>query len=351
MANLMNTQRKSSLVFSSHGKLLLFGEHAVLFGHPAVGLSLSLTSALEIYPGDTHYFPGLSSNEQKTAHELLRSAKHLMPNITIPPAEYRLAGSIPLSAGLGSSAAFCVSFARYLYQLCQNQNIDLTPLLPTSTQSKEKNERLHRIWQIANQLERIFHGNPSGIDTGLACRNGLQAFFPRYPQHPQNPRKIHSLPRVVPIPQQREQLWLVYGAIPRLESTKELVRQIQQGMHNKCSHILSAMEQLGTYSHAAIGILLGEDRTKHIRELAELALKAQHELAVLKLNHASMDDLLEQAMHLGSLGGKLSGAGNGGAFYFFCESKDTAMNIQRELTIYSQRKQIPLICPLNCIAI
>ena len=94
-------------------------------------------------------------------------------------------------------------------------------------------------------------------------------------------------------------------------------------------------------------ICLGTNENPEAAKLAELALGAQDELSRLRLNHLEMDELLREAMRLGSMGGKLSGAGCGGAFYFICRDETSAREIQKELTAHSRQKKITLSARLK----
>ena len=274
-------QRRPALTFTSGGKLLLFGEHAAVYGHPAVGLGLDSSLTLEIRPSAGTSFPGLSERgRNRLPVNSFRSAGNLLPTITLPPAEYQIQTDIPRSSGFGSSAALCVSLAQYLHTLCEEDAGNLKQLgqgkmfrgdLPGGGLDDGKlddgrlddgrlddgklddgrlddEKRLHRIWQLANSLEALFHGKPSGIDTGLACRRGLHAFFPR----PGN------LPDLLPIRNSKIRLWIVFGALAREGTTRSLVGRVRQGMLEKQGSIVSAIEGLGEYSRRAIDLLRDE---------------------------------------------------------------------------------------------
>ena len=256
-----------------------------------------------------------------------------MPELTLPPAEYRLRGSVPRSSGFGSSAALCVNLARYLYGLCRKAGIDLSNFRIQSPIHEEQTE-LSLVWPLANALEGFFHGSPSGIDTGLACRRGLYAFFPG----------TQKLPDPIPIRNSTLQMWILIGAVPRDGTTKELIGRVRQGMVENQAGIVSAIEHLGEYSRSAIHLLMNNE-TSQLRDgelIAELMLKAQEELGRLGLNHPAMDEIFKEALRRGALGGKLSGAGCGGAFYLLCRNESSAQEIQGQLRHWCQKKNIVL---------
>jgi mevalonate kinase len=331
------TENSYPLQYNSHGKLLLFGEHAAVHGHPALGISLDSTLTLSIRPADTNSFPGLSPGDYQAAVRLLSATGEIVPGLNLAPAEYSFEGSIPRSSGFGSSAAVCVTMARHVLNTCRSENISLDHLFPDfeiseSWPDQEKSGYL--LWSIANSLEKQFHGSPSGIDTGLAIRNGLTAFFPR----------SRKLPDVMPLGTPPFQAYLIYGGVSRRSNTRQLVGNVQKGMLGEIPRVLSAVEKLGDYAHEAITMFGGTgEGSSSPSELGLLASEAQEQLALLDLSTAELDAIFDRAIRLGSSGGKLSGAGGGGAFYLVCESEGQARDMREQLTVYCREKSIDLV--------
>ena len=69
--------------------------------------------------------------------------------------------TIPRGMGFGSSAALCVAFV-------------MAGLSVLSGRLRYPFRR--NLWQLSNRAEKLFHGTPSGIDTGLSLLGGMQAF-------------------------------------------------------------------------------------------------------------------------------------------------------------------------------
>ncbi len=341
MKNQGAAQELAPQIFRSHGKLLLFGEHAAVYGHPALGMSLDNELTLKICRADTTAFPGLSRDEQNMARKLLARVRELRPDITFPPAEYSLYGDLPRSSGFGSSAAVCVCFARYIAELSAGTA---------------------RVWQDANRLEELFHGKSSGIDTGLACRRGLYAFF--FHDHPSQ-GKEKNLPEAVPLPYRGNTIYLIVGSVQRSGTSRKLITRILKNIHQP--EIRRAIDRLGEYSRRSIDIFsalppqpsalppqpgtLPPQPGAILAELGGLICMARRELERLGLNHPDMDTILDEGIRLGALGGKLSGAGGGGAFYLLCRNEKSAQEIRERLSIYSAEHSLPLNTDLEITGI
>jgi mevalonate kinase len=84
------------------------------------------------------------------------------------------------------------------------------------------------------------------------------------------------------------------------------------------------LERLGRLAAAAAEILRGGKEQSAPRDLADLALEAQSILRGLDLSTPELDSLIREGQAGGALGGKLSGAGGGGAFFLICPDPDTA---------------------------
>lgn len=272
---------------TGRGKLLLFGEHAAVYGHPACGLSLDSTMRVrirEIVPSRWR-LPELDDGNRGMLGAFLESAEPLFPKELFRPGEISVESTIPVGMGFGSSAAWCAAFAR--------------AILGGSTDRE-------MVWEKAHRAEEFFHGTPSGIDTGLAILNGLYAFTPSPPRLP-GARPLEGFP-----------MHFVVGAVPREGSTRTLVGDLRRRIESKDPEAKRLVEELGALSRSAIEILATGDSAR-IGEIGKLADEAQTLLDRLGLSTAALDTMIGIGRKNGALGGKLSGAGGGGAFYLLFE--------------------------------
>lgn len=135
------------------GKWVLAGEHSVLRGgsalalpHPEFSLELSFNpgeDSLSVYPSQAQYI----IDELLSA--IQKNLSHRLSHFTAPRGELRIASSIPVGAGLGSSAALCVALTRWV---CEPLGID---------ESEQ--------FEFARSLEHRFHGKSSGMDVAAAA--------------------------------------------------------------------------------------------------------------------------------------------------------------------------------------
>lgn len=301
------------------GKLLLFGEHAAVFGYPAVGMALSrgLTVALQpsktadatsqpltIEIGDTKEIPDTVIQRFVAHIETVARSFALSP----------LAGAItvtselPIGSGFGSSAALCTAIARLL--------------APNSRDP-------HTTWRIAHELERFFHGTPSGIDTGLTTLGGVQAFHFEASDAPRrsNPSVDYApLPATVAV--HLPDCVLTVGSIPRERSTKELVALVGEQRRRAPDTVDAMLSQLGALGET---LLRGDstDSADHTVSFGRAASEAQTILRELGVSTSKLDEILEIGVKAGAVGGKLSGAGGGGAFYLVCAGEEEASRVRR----------------------
>jgi mevalonate kinase len=161
------------------------------------------------------------------------------------------------------------------------------------------------LWAAAHELEHLFHGTPSGIDTGLAIHPGANIVFPDPP----------ALPSIAPATLPRMQL--LVGAVPRTTGTAELVAGIRTLRERNPRAVNARLAHLGELSRKA-------SSCGSAREIGEMASEAQEELAALGLSTPVLESALSTAIRNGALGAKLSGAGGGGAFYAVFEENEGA---------------------------
>ncbi len=269
------------------GKILLFGEHAAVYGHPALGLQLPRYLEVRLVKLDASRWELPELDDRATG--LITRAIDALPGIVgrgIPPRSMTVLGNLPVSVGLGSSAAFCTALLRAV----DPDHLAVAPV--------------EKLWNAAQALERVFHGASSGVDTGLSLLEGSSLLYPKPPAIPS--AEAVTLPSG----------WLVIGAVPRTGSTAEMVEGIRRRREKDPTGTEGMMKALGSISERASRLDTGRltDRAT-IAQLGELADRAQAILAGLDLSTPVVDAALRLLRDNGALGGKLSGAGGGGAFF------------------------------------
>lgn len=285
------------LIGRAHGKLLLFGEHAVVYGYPALGFSLPLTTCVTL--SDT---PAAGDAEHRILLDRLveRWPPDMRERWKRTSYATRIASTVPIGRGFGSSAALTGALARAFGQSLQPPPEDAF------------------LWRLAHQAEHEFHGHPSGVDTALALGRGLTTFLPQE----DNPPRLRSLTGA--------SFALVAGSLPRVADAKSLIA----GMHGKRDQQPERTGQhlarLGDLAARAI-VQVETTGGDCAAALGALARDAQEILRQLGLSIPRMDDLLQRGQAAGAQGGKLSGAGGGGAFVLFCATANQARQVQDAL--------------------
>jgi len=110
---------------SAPGKCILFGEHAVVYGQPALACSINQRMTIELEKEETFdkwRLDGRTFNPRKHPH--IDYIRQQLPPLDGQPLHIRVRGSIPKASGLGSSAALSVALCGALQQL-RGEDIDL----------------------------------------------------------------------------------------------------------------------------------------------------------------------------------------------------------------------------------
>jgi mevalonate kinase len=221
-------------------------------------------------------------------------------------------GAIPPESGFGSSGALCAALARSL-----------------AARQAELGHPVHEdmVWTAANEAERLFHGSPSGVDTGVSLKGGLLMVEPGG----SFPPAAHSLPRAG--------VHVVYGSVPRDSSCAANVAAIGKAMRLGDTRVSGLIGELGAIA-ARAGTLLAASLSDPAM-LGVLASEAMGLLSRLGLSTPALDALVADGMSAGALGGKLSGGGGGGAFWLACPDADTAAAVQESVVSGARRLRLP----------
>jgi mevalonate kinase len=266
------------------GKVILVGEHAVVYGARAIAIPLlSKSMNLRIYtdrvltntPKVKFQIAGKPVNEQ-----LIAMVSEAFEVLGVTPFNVSIDGfsSLMLGAGVGSSASLCVSLLRGLSQLC---GISLTPA---------------RLSQLANRLERRFHGNPSGLDTSVVSLEQAILF--------ERGRDAEAL--LIERPKSSNLPWCFTLLDTGVRSpTINMVRKAEPWFKANGSVVISQFNEIT--NTAALALREGE--------FSSLADALSHGHRLLKdagVVTEPVSDVVETALQHGAAAAKVTGAGGGG---------------------------------------
>lgn len=308
----------------AQAKLILFGEHAAVYGHPAIGLALPQILSITLSPANKMQWTTLNLEPKHTdkLNTLLQYLPNVFPEMSSkPPIEIGIEAESPIGVGLGSSGALCVALTRSLFSY-----------LSLERKYETEKDKLFAVWKYAHELEKVFHHTPSGIDTALSTFGQLCYFkgqennLPKY--HPMIEKKIP----------------IVIGALPRNSDTGSLVTNLRN-KKDKNSTVKNQVNELGKIATEAIEVITMQHT--NVVEIGRLANTAQQHLAALGLSTFALDEMIKVGLSLGATGGKLSGAGGGGAYYLVAQSEAHAKKMTEGLNNHAKKNAIHhLISPM-----
>lgn len=246
-----------------HGKVLLFGEHAVVYGHPAIALAVDRCTEVTLTPidGPTHV---------RSEHADPRVREAICRVLPDHGHQVEVETRLPVGRGMGSSAALAVALVR------ARADLERTSLGPSEC------------YGAAMPIERAFHGNPSGVDVAVSAWGGCLWFRPGPP--PERERLEPGEWQIVVLDSERT------------GNTAELVAQVA-ARRPSVDPVLERIGALTTQARAAL---------RDPEALGELMSENQALLSQLGVCTPELNALVELARGAGALGAKLSGAGGGG---------------------------------------
>jgi mevalonate kinase len=267
------------------GKVILLGEHAVVYGRPALatGLPLGLDATVETGDG-----PRLLSEETDDPRgtRLVAETARLM-GLDPARAVVRVRSDIPAGRGLGSSAALSVAVLRAMASAAgRTLDTDLT-------------------LAHGRTLEGIFHGTPSGVDPAAAALGTCLRFVRGEP------------PTVTPIrPNRPFRLVIAYGDRPR--STGAAVGALRERWQADRTRYERLFDDVAHAVDDGIAALEAGD----LQALGARFDQNQELLETLGVSAPEIETLVGAARRAGALGAKLTGGGAGGAIVAIARDPD-----------------------------
>lgn len=284
----------------AYGKLILTGEHAVVYGMPAIAMPFPLVRAIatvkktsmenimfssEFYQGPLMEIPdklqGIATCVEATLQVLNKLKKGL---------DIHLHTTIPIGRGLGSSAAIAIAVVRGVFAFHGK---------------KPSHKELMSLVRLA---ETFAHGNPSGIDMEAASASSLIWF--------QKGKRTEKITIARPV-------HVVVADTGMIADTHEAVSIVGEKYKNNPIQMEKAVRRLGTISiQSRKALAIGNARI-----LGRLLNLAHAQLVEFGVSNRQINQLIHVARMGGALGAKLTGGGLGGCVLAIAENRWHAKKI------------------------
>jgi mevalonate kinase len=263
-------------------KVILLGEHAVVYGSPALAAALDrgATATAERAERDRltlgeRTVTGGDGSDVASAFQALRESLGAPPQVVTTTLE------IPAGAGLGASAALGVALARAVLESAE-------PRVELRAPDVRK-----RVLAAAAAWENVFHGNPSGIDAAASECGGCIQYSRETGAEP--------VPLARPLP-------LVVAVAGPPASTREMVESVARLARRRPEIVAKAMSGITSLvKNARLCVEAGD-----MPGLGKLMDLNQMLLSGLMVSTEGIERACETARRAGALGAKLTGAGGGG---------------------------------------
>jgi mevalonate kinase len=284
----------STSAFHAFGKVILLGEHAVVYGVPALAAALSTGVTVETPPGtgrlrvpawDLDVPPSVyEAGEDASAPTVAKAFAALEARLGVQPGarrpvDYVVRFAVPTGAGLGSSAAMAVALARAVAAT--------HGIAATATDIED----------AAMASETVVHGRPSGLDHTVSARGGFGVFV-----------RGQGLAPVAA----RDPLPLVIGHTGRARDTKGRVARVAELVAGPNGDAVRArFDQIrALVERGRTAVELGG--AAGLAALGEAMRENQRHLEALEVSCPEIETMCRIADDVGALGAKLTGGGGGG---------------------------------------
>jgi mevalonate kinase len=275
---------------SAPGKVILFGEHAVVYGRPAIAVPVLQVRAKAMVSMDPRSATGLvklqapdigletTLNDLPENHPLaavLWKAASAMKLSHIPACNIKVTSNIPIAGGMGSGAAVSVAILRAFSASLGHPLSD------------------EQVSELAYEVEVIHHGTPSGIDNSVITY-AKPVYFVKG-------KAIETL-RV------KKPFTLVIGDTGIQSPTSSVVGDVHKAWETAQAQFEDLFDATGKIAAAA-------RKSIEAGSVDRLGLLMDENQAVLRkmgVSSPELEALIEAACSSGALGAKLSGAGRGG---------------------------------------
>jgi len=292
-AGVVEMGEKIDKASSGCGKVILLGEHSVVYGSHAIAAPIYLAMQAKVWDskGGTHLLIPRWGVEEKIQpgadhkYSVYKSLDMIFEKLGLQDRNVKIEviPHVPRAMGLGGSAALAVAIIRALDDHFQLQLND------------------EEVNTLAYDSEMLAHGNASGIDNTLATY-GRSMLFRRG-----DPPELKDLYISEPIP-------IVIGLTGVESLTAKMVSNVRTAWENNTSIYERIFEEIDGLVLQSVKAIEKND----LQQLGELMNINQGLLNAIQVSSRELEELIEISRRNGALGAKLTGAGGGGAMVAIC---------------------------------
>ena len=273
-------------VGQAHSKIILIGEHAVVYGYPAISLPLlEVEVTCRVVPATT---PWRLFEEDTLSMAVYASLEYL--NIKDAYIRCQIDSAIPEKRGMGSSAAISIAAIRAVFDYYQEK-------LPRDV-----------LEILVNRAEMIAHMNPSGLDA-KTCLSDQPIRFIKNVGFEELAMDLSA--------------YLVIADTGVYGHTREAIQVVE----SKGKEALPFLYALGELTQQAEEAIKARDAVM----LGEILTKAHGNLKEIGVSSLEADALVETALQHGALGAKMSGGGLGGCIIALVADYHQAQDLAERL--------------------
>jgi len=279
------------------GKAILFNEHFVVYGLPAIVSAIGKYTIAKIEPSDKSGW-NINDNRKATPNykeekiqqqkdSINRMLKKLNIDLSKQGINITLDGTLYCASGIGASAASCVAITR---ALSQHYNLDLS------------NEEIN---ETAYEGEKGYHGTPSGIDNTASTFGGL-IWFEKTDNNVMDRITIHNPVEVV------------MGNTGKVADTTAAVAGVKERKEKNPEKYDQIFDRAENIAYLAKDAFQDED----YQELGKLMNENHKLLQQIEVSSRELDFMVKLARDNGALGAKLTGGGLGGNIIALTPGRD-----------------------------
>ena len=274
----------------AHSKIILLGEHSVVYGYPAIAVPLkNIEIECEILESKTNFCCNENDTLSVAIFTALKYLKKEKEKI-----KYSIKSEIPTKRGMGSSAAVSIAAVRAVFDYF-NQKIE-TDLLE----------------KLVNVAETTAHQNPSGLDA-KTCLSEKPIKFIKNKGFSYIDINLGA--------------YLVIADSGIYGNTKEAVEKVR----NLGAVAKEPLKNLGELTEKFESLIKNKFETEKVKKIGQIMTNANDELKKIGVTIEKTEMLVEKALENGASGAKISGGGLGGCIIALCKSQKIAEKVKKIL--------------------